>query len=84
MIQARYGIDAPGLVWGFLITGSAMSVAGVIANRLGGGKPWVTLAAALLISLSFYPLGLFCLMTYESLLMKVRGREATLDLGGAD
>jgi len=84
MIQARYGIDALGLVWGFLIADSAMSVAGVIASGLGGGKPWVTLAAAVLISLSFYPLGLFCLMTYESLLTKVRGREAILDLGGAN
>ena len=80
-MQARYGIDAPGLVRGFLAAGLALLAMGALAATFGAPlwPPAAWLAPVLGIA-ALYPLGMFALMLWESLAVKVRGREAILDL----
>ena len=80
-MQARYGIDAPGLVRGFLAAGLALLALGALAATFGATRwpPAAWLAPVLGIA-ALYPLGMFALMLWESLVVKIPGREAILDL----
>ncbi len=80
MVQARYGIDAPNLVRGFLLAGIGSGAAGfglLVWADLKPSAPWVV---GLLLVVSAYALGMFGLMLRGSLVTKVRGRDNILDL----
>jgi ubiquinone/menaquinone biosynthesis C-methylase UbiE len=76
--RAGYGIDAPGLVRGFLAAGAVGLIVAVAAALspwpAGMTVGWSVGAAAV------YPLAMGCYMLYGSLVGKVRGRERLLDL----
>lgn len=80
MLKARYGIDAPGLVKIFLIVGA---VAGFVCAALAHwarGNLLLGAVAVVCLLVSTYGLGMFAYMLWSSLVGKVRGREAILDL----
>jgi arsenite methyltransferase len=76
-----YGIDAPGLVRGFFLAGSAMAIllAVLVFLRPAGGG-WTGTAKAGLFVASGYCVGMGCLMLYWSKITKVIAREWMLDL----
>lgn len=92
MTRGRYGIDAPGMVRAFLLVGiGSGAAAGGIWKWAGNGlrpalspashRPlWATAAASLLSAVSAYGLGMGSYMLWGSLITKVRGRDALLDL----
>lgn len=81
MIKPDYGIDAPGLVRGFLIATLILLAVGIMllyfSPSLGS---WPKIAAGVILVLSLYPFGMFCLMNYESRVTKIADREKILNL----
>ncbi len=71
----RYGIDAPGLVRGFFLGGLGLLVVAALTHTYA--SPLVGWGVA---GLAIYPLGMGCLMLYESLVWKPRASTAILDL----
>ena len=78
--RPQYGIDAPGLVRGFLVAGLAFGTAGFSLTRWAGGRPWPGWIASLLLLVSLYALGMCGYMLWGSLIAKVQGRDAMLNL----
>ena len=76
-----YGIDAPGLVRTFFVTGALALIVALSA----GHSPWpgglvAGALSALAWFVSAYALGMGCSMLYGSLVAKVRGRDQLLGL----
>ena len=81
LTRARYGIDAPQLVRAFLLIGAALlAVSAILFATANDQQKWVFWIALILLIPGLYALGMFCLMLFESLITKVRGRSAILDL----
>jgi arsenite methyltransferase len=81
MTKPNYGIDAPGLVRGFLVGAFillALGVALLIFSAYLG--LWSKIIAGLILLFSLYPFGMFCLMNYESRIAKIVDREKILNL----
>ena len=79
-MRPRYGIDAPLLVRNFLLVGAGLLVLAGWLLLSGTCRPWsVWLGVSVLLPAS-YSIGMFCLMLWDSLVTKVRGRDAILDL----
>ena len=78
--NSKYGIDAPNLVLTFFIAGIGLMVLSAMPLFLFGNQFWPLLFTKLFLLLAAYPLGMGCFMLYTSLISKVRGREALLDL----
>jgi len=79
-MRPHYGIDAPLLVRNFLAAGLALvALAGLLAFGLSW-RPWSIWLGIVLLVPAIYSLGMFCLMLWDSLVTKVRGRDAILDL----
>ena len=80
-MQARYGIDAPGLVRGFLGAGTALVALAVFSDTFAAPRwEWAPWLAPLFFAAALYPLGMAALMLWTSIVGKVWGREAILDL----
>jgi arsenite methyltransferase len=78
--KADYGIDAPGLVRFFFLSGAAAIVlCFMVSNFVPDGASWVLLARMGLALVAIYLLGMGCLMLYWSKVAKIRGREAVLN-----
>lgn len=75
-----YGVDAPGLVCAFLGVGIVSAVGGLGVLNWAGHRSWAVWVCGVLLIVSAYGLGMFCYMLWGSLVTKVRGREAILDL----
>lgn len=80
MRSSRYGVDAPGLVRAFLLASVFAGAAGVGLIKRSGFKAWAVFGSGFLFLISAYGLGMFCYMLWGSLVTKVKGREAILDL----
>lgn len=79
-MRPRYGIDAPLLVRNFLAAGLLLAVlAGALVSAISWRPLSIWLGIGLLVP-AIYSLGMFCLMLWDSLVTKVRGRDAILDL----
>lgn len=78
MRLAPYGIDAPGLLLAF--AGAALGLLAAGGALLAWGPAWAAVPGGLLLVLALYPVGMTALMLVGSLVTKVRGREAILDL----
>ena len=79
-MRARYGIDAPFLVRNFLLAGLViLAVAGALVFGVSW-RPWSIWLGIILLVPAIYSLGMFCLMLWDSLVTKVRGRDAILNL----
>ncbi len=76
--RVDYGIDAPGLVRGFLLTGAALAVLAAAAVALP--PPWPIPVAAGLGLIALYSLGMGLFMIRFSRVTKVAERETILDL----
>ena len=80
-MRPHYGIDAPGLVRAFFLAGGALALTALgLGVWAASGAGWAVVGAVVLVLVALYPLGMGCLMLYDSLRTKVRGREAILDL----
>jgi len=79
--RPAYGIDAPGLVRGFAISGVVLAVAG-LALASTGAPGWVAVGGRNLLFAAAYPFAMFALMLHGSKVVKVRDRERILDLIG--
>ena len=78
--KPNYGIDAPGLVKGFLFGGVALlSASWLIYSFVADTRPWGIWVALLVLLAAVYALGMFGYMLWSSLVAKVVGREAILD-----
>ena len=77
--KPNYGIDAPGLVRGFLVGGLVLLTLSGIGFAIAAQGRWITWLAQILLLPAGYALGMFGLMLRESLVSKVIGREAILD-----
>lgn len=76
----RYGIDAPLLVRNFLLAGmSFLALAGALVF-FSFWRPWSIWLFVVLLIPAFYSLGMFCLMLWDSLITKLRGRIVIVDL----
>lgn len=73
--MVKYGIDAPGLLRGFFLGGLGLFVLALLI-----GAYLFPLAGLVLAMLAVYPLGMGCLMLYESLIWKPRASREILDL----
>jgi SAM-dependent methyltransferase len=80
MYRARYGIDAPGLVLGFLFSGFILSVLGFGLRYWANFQAWASWLAVPILIASAYALGMCAYMLWGSLVVKVRGRDGILDL----
>jgi ubiquinone/menaquinone biosynthesis C-methylase UbiE len=79
-MRPSYGIDAPLLVRNFLLAGlGLLAVSGGFVFGLAW-RPWSIGLGVVLLIAAIYSLGMFCLMLWDSLVTKVRGRDAILDL----
>jgi arsenite methyltransferase len=81
MTKPNYGIDAPGLVRGFLVGAFillALGIALLIFSAYLG--LWSKIIAGLILLFSLYLFGMFCLMNYESRIAKIVDREKILNL----
>ena len=75
-----YGIDAPGLVRGFLLAGlSGVVLLAATAAFAPAAWAWRSAVLLLLALATLYPLGMGGFMLFESRIGKVRGRERLLD-----
>ena len=79
--RTSYGVDAPGLVKGFFAAGAVALIltVGVLSSPWHGSVVAVFLASVAGL-VAAYALGMGCSMLYGSLVAKVRGRDALLDL----
>ncbi len=76
-----YGIDAPGLVRVFVVTGMvALLLCAAASVWLDVGPPWRALLVGALALVATYALGMGSYMIYGSKVVKVRNRERLLDL----
>jgi arsenite methyltransferase len=76
-----YGLDAPGLCRGFLLSGAAaLTVGGLLLVFRGTSQIWAMVVAALLMLAALYLLGMGCLMLFWSRVQKIRVRDKLLDL----
>jgi arsenite methyltransferase len=76
-----YGIDAPGLVHTFFLSGSVAAMALLAATIVLGLGTWLGIAVVFLSGLAaVYLIGMGCLMLYWSKIKKIRDRERILDL----
>ena len=81
MTKQDYGIDAPGLVRGFLISTLILASIGIVLLNFGAPLgEWPKIAAGATLILSLYPFGMFCLMNHESRVAKITDREKILKL----
>ncbi len=80
MSQSRYGVDAPGLVRGFFYASLAIAVAGLMLLHWAGSRTWAQWVAGVLLVIASYALFMFAYMLWGSLVSKVHGRNAILDL----
>jgi arsenite methyltransferase len=81
MTKPDYGIDAPGLVRGFLIGALILVAIGILLLNFGPSLgSWPKITAGVMLVISLYPFGMFCLMNYESRVTKITDREKILDL----
>ena len=80
MLKARYGIDAPGLVKVFLIVGLVSGLAGTALRLRANDRLFMIILSLLSFIIMTYSLGMFTYMLWSSLVGKVGGREAVLDL----
>ncbi len=79
-MRARYGIDAPLLVRNFLLAGLVLlALAGALAFGVSW-RPWSIWLGVVLLVPATYSLGMFGLMLWDSMVTKVHGRDAILDL----
>lgn len=76
--RVDYGIDAPGLMRGFLIGGTVAAAAGM-ATSLAGSSGAARLVGVSALLLASYLFGMGGYMLYESRIGKVRGRDRILD-----
>lgn len=80
-MRPKYGIDAPGLVRGFFVGGLALLFVSMLLYQFASDiGPWSRCLAAVVLVASLYAFGMFCLMVWWSLVVKVKGREQILDL----
>ena len=81
MTNPDYGIDAPGLVRGFLVGALVLLAIGILLLMFGPFLgAWAGIAAGAILLLSLYPFGMYCLMNYESRITKIKDREKILNL----
>ena len=79
--QPSYGIDAPGLVRAFFLTGAVALIAALAAGRSSWPGGLISLALSAVGGfVSVYALCMGCYMLYGSLVGKVRGRHQILGL----
>jgi len=78
--KINYGIDAPGLVWFFMLGGAVAAVLALTAIILLSQSIWALLIKMVLCVVAAYLLGMGCLMLYWSRVEKIRRREGMLDL----
>ena len=79
-MRANYGIDAPGLVRMFIITAIMMLLISTFFLYVSATQEWARWVAIPIFVLALYPLGMFCLMIWGSLITKVKDRETILNL----
>ena len=79
-MRPNYGIDAPGLVRGFLFGGLALLGASAFAFSQQALHPWLFWLAVILLITAIYALFMFSLMLWGSLVDKLSDREAALNL----
>jgi len=79
-MRPRYGIDAPLLVRNFLLAGVGLLVLAGWLMLGGSWRPWSVWLGVFVFLPASYSIGMFCLMLWDSLVTKVRGRDAILDL----
>lgn len=78
--RIEYGLDAPGLCLGFLVSGAvALSMAGLMLVFFSRPPFWALGLAALLLLAALYLLGMGLLMLRWSKIIKVRERDSLLD-----
>jgi arsenite methyltransferase len=81
MRKPNYGIDAPGLVRGFLVGAFILLAIGIALLTFSASLgSWSKIIAGLIFLFSLYPFGMFCLMNYESRIAKIVDREKILNL----
>ena len=79
--RADYGVDAPGLVRGFLAGGGVALLAAIVVAFAGRAwPPWHLVVAGVLFVPAIYLGGMGCFMLFWSKVTKVREREGLLDL----
>ncbi len=79
--KADYGIDAPGLVRGFVVAGGiALAVTLASVSLLRDWHPWGLVATAVAAFVTLYAFGMASLMIVWSTTIKRREREQFLDL----
>ena len=79
-MKPNYGIDAPGLVRMFITAAIIMLLISTFFFYLSTTQAWAKWVAILVFILALYPLGMFCLMIWGSLITKVKDREIILNL----
>lgn len=72
-----YGIDAPGLVIGFMSGGTVATIAALLVRIIAFS--WSVLATSILAIVAVYLLGMGCLMLIWSKVIKLHSREKALD-----
>jgi ubiquinone/menaquinone biosynthesis C-methylase UbiE len=80
MPRGHYGIDAPGLVRGFLTLGLAFAFASFAVHHWNGSTKWCPWIVGVLAVMASYALFMFAYMLWGSLVAKVRGRDDILSL----
>jgi len=78
MVRPHYGIDAPGIMVGFLAGGAAGVAIGLGVAVALGAHPWLALAGWGVAISALVPLFFGCLMAAYAVLGKYRTREALL------
>ena len=79
-MKPNYGIDAPGLVRVFITAAIGLLFTSAFFFYLSPVQNWAGWIAAPIFILALYPLGMFCLMLWSSLITKLKDRELILDL----
>lgn len=80
-MKTNYGVDAPGLVRAFLLTAIALFLVSAFVFSFAVPQwSWPSWIAFVWLVPAMYAFGMFCLMLWESLVTKIKSREAILDL----
>ena len=79
-MRPNYGIDAPGLVRAFLLTGIGLLAVSAGAFAFKESHAWAIWVSLVLLIAAIYAVFMFLLMLWASLVDKVRDREAILNL----